>query len=266
MRKYWHILTIGIQNTLVYRVNFFFRALFNLIPLLATISLWRAIYEGKPGAVAGYSLAQMVSYYLLVCMVEALTAVTEDEWQIAADIKDGCISQFLVKPMDYVHYRLCLFFSGRIIYTLAAVVPVGLFVCWQQACLLPRPDPLSLGCFLVSLGLTALLQFFLSCVTAMLAFWVVEISTFVFMLLAFERLASGQMFPIDILPPALERGLLMTPFPYQMYFPVSVYLGKISGAALWQGLITQACWVGVTYLLARLVWRRGLKTYTAVGG
>ena len=58
----------------------------------------------------------------------------------------------------------------------------------------------------------------------------------------------------------------MTPFPYQMYFPVSVYLGKISGAALWQGLITQACWVGVTYLLARLVWRRGLKTYTAVGG
>src|SRR4030095_14535741 len=39
MRKYWHVINIGIQNTLVYRVNFLFRALFGLIPLMAMISL-----------------------------------------------------------------------------------------------------------------------------------------------------------------------------------------------------------------------------------
>src|SRR5438067_430759 len=67
MRKYWHVINIGIQNTLVYRVNFLFRAVFGLIPLMATIFLWRTIYAGKASgdAVAGYTLAQMTSYYLL---------------------------------------------------------------------------------------------------------------------------------------------------------------------------------------------------------
>ena len=36
--------------------------------------------------------------------MDALTAVNEDDWQIAADIKDGNISQFLLKPMDYLWY------------------------------------------------------------------------------------------------------------------------------------------------------------------
>ncbi|MGP8238388.1 MAG: hypothetical protein ACLQVW_23655, partial [Limisphaerales bacterium] len=66
MQKYWHVLKIGFANTLVYRVNFFVRAAFSLIPLLATIYLWRAVYRGQSAAVAGYSLAGMTSYYLLV--------------------------------------------------------------------------------------------------------------------------------------------------------------------------------------------------------
>src|SRR4249919_510398 len=119
MRKYLHVINIGIQNTLVYRVNFLFRAVFGFIPLLAVISLSRAVYEGKqddPTHVGSYTLAGMISYYLIVTIVDALTAVNEDDWQIAADIKDGNISQFLLKPVDYLWFRLCLFVSGRITY------------------------------------------------------------------------------------------------------------------------------------------------------
>ncbi len=77
MRKYWHVINIGIQNTLVYRMNFIFRSVFGLIPLFATISLWRAIYAGKEGDVAGYTLAQMTSYYLIVTVVDAKDADLE---------------------------------------------------------------------------------------------------------------------------------------------------------------------------------------------
>ena len=56
----------------------------------------------------------MISYYLIVTIVDVLTAVNEDDWQIAADIKEGNISQFLLKPIDYLWFRLCLFFSGRL--------------------------------------------------------------------------------------------------------------------------------------------------------
>src|SRR5688500_20174876 len=125
MTKYLHVINVGLQHTLVYRVNFLFRAAFGLIPLMATIYLWRAVYAGKEDPkVAGYTLAGMISYYLLVTVVDALTGVTEDDWQIAADIKDGNINQFLLKPIDYMLYRLSLFFSGRLIYTTVAFFPV----------------------------------------------------------------------------------------------------------------------------------------------
>ena len=108
MKKYWHVINVGLQNILVYRVNFLFRSVFGLIPLMATIYLWRAIYAGKDSGdrVAGYTLASMISYYLVVTFVDMLTAVNEDDWQIAADIKDGNINQFLLKPIDYLIYRL----------------------------------------------------------------------------------------------------------------------------------------------------------------
>ena len=276
MQKYLHVLNIGIQNTLVYRVNFLFRSLFGLVPLMATISLWRTIYSGSSGGapgsaesagvVAGYSLAQMVSYYLIVTIVDALTAVNEDDWQIAADIKDGNISQFLLKPIDYLSYRLCLFLSGRLTYLAVAAIPLALFILYLRRYFVLPPDWTTLSFFLISTFLTAMLQFFISYALAMLAFWVLEVSTFIFIVFAFEYIASGHLFPLDILPHGLQQALFLTPFPYQLYFPVSVYMGKTTGADLVRGLTVQGLWVAGSYLVARLAWARGIKKYSAVGG
>ncbi len=268
MKKYWHVLNIGIQNNLTYRVNFLFRTLFGLIPLMAILYLWRAIYAGKAAdaSVGSYSLSQMISYYLIVTVVDALTAVNEDDWQIAADIKDGNISQFLLKPIDYLAYRLCLFFSGRVTYLAVAAVPLALFILWLRRYFVLPADWSTLAFFFISTMLTALLQFFTSYAMAMLAFWVLEVSTFIFILFAFEYIASGHMFPLDILPRGLEQTLYFTPFPYQMYFPVSIYMGKAAGADLLRGLLIQTFWVIAAYCLARFAWRRGIKKYSAVGG
>ena len=267
MGKYWHVLNIGLQNTLVYRLNFLFRATFGLIPLMAVISVWRTIYAGKPGGTVGtYELAQMVSYYLVITIVDALTAVTEDDWQIAADIKDGNISQFLLKPMDYLTYRLCLFGAGRLVYAAVAVVPTVAFIWVLRDNFVLPPDAASAAGFVVSLALTALLQFLFSFTLALLAFWVLEVATFIFIAFAFEYLAGGHLFPLDILPPAVAGALDYTPFPYMLFFPVSIWLGRMSGDTLWLGLLVQALWVVAAFALARLVWSRGIRKYSAVGG
>jgi len=202
----------------------------------------------------------MVSYYLLMTLVDALTAVNEDDWQIAADIKDGNISQFLLKPIDYLWYRLCLFLSGRVTYVAVAAIPLALFIGYLHQYFVLPANGTAFGCFLLSTALTALLQFFMSYTMALLAFWVLEVSTFIFILYAFEYLASGHLFPLDILPRGLEQALYFTPFPYQLYFPVSIYMGKTAGADLARGLLIQAGWVIAAYFVARFAWRRGIKT------
>lgn len=267
MRKYRHVVNIGIQSTLVYRVNFVVRALFGLVPLLALILLWRAIFEGQSQpTVGGYALPEVITYYLIMNVVVALTAVTEDDWQIAADIRDGRISQFLLKPIDYLAYRLCLFGAGRLVYTASAAIPLAVFLWFQREHLAPPASGTHLLAFGVSLALTALLQFFISFTMALLAFWVLEVATFIFILFAFEYVAGGHLFPLDMLPAPILTALNFTPFPYMLYFPVRVYLGRVDGADLGMGLAVQLAWVVAVYGLARLVWRRGLKHYSAVGG
>ena len=266
MKKYWHVINVGIQNTMVYRTNFLFRSVFGLIPLFATISLWRAIFAGKEGEVAGYTLAQMTSYYLVITIVDAFTAVAEDDWQIAGDIKDGNISQFLLKPINYLAYRLCLYGAGRLVFIACAFLPVTIFILVQREHFVMPADAATLGWFGVSLVLAALLQFFMSYTMALLAFWVLEVSTFIFILYAFEYIAGGHLFPLDILPPLALKALHFTPFPYQLFFPVNIYLGRVSGTELYQGLLIQACWVVAAFFLARFVWSRGIRKYSAVGG
>ena len=232
------------------------------------LSLWRTIYANNSGAGGhnGFTLAQMVFYYILVAVVDVFTAVNEDDWQIAADIREGNISQFLLKPVDYLWYRLCLFFSGRVTFIMMAGVPLAVFVfCFRNYFVGPASGN-ALAAFICSLVLTALLQFFLSYSMALLAFWVLEISTFIFILFAFEYLASGHLFPLDMLPPTLQHILAFTPFPSMLYVPIGIYMGKISGNGVALGLLTQLFWVVVMYALARFMWRRGIRKYAAFGG
>jgi len=267
MKKYLHVIGIGLQSNLAYRVNYLTRTLFSFIPLFAMLSLWRTIYQSpNGGGASGFSEAQMMFYYLLVAVVDVLTAVNEDDWQIAADIREGNINQFLLKPVDYLWYRLSLFCSGRIAFIAVAALPLAGFILFFHRYVLPPASATAALLFPVSLVLTALLQFFISYGMAMLAFWLLEISTFIFILFAFEYLASGHLFPLDILPAPIRDALYFTPFPYQLYFPISMYLGKSTGVEIWRGLAAQLFWVAAAYLFARWMWRRGIRKYSAFGG
>jgi ABC-2 type transport system permease protein len=268
MKKYWHVIGIGIQNNLTYRFNYLTRTLFSFIPLFAMLSLWSTIYAGKAqgSALGGYTQAEMIFYYMLVAVVDVLTNVNEDDWQIAADIREGNISQFLLKPIDYLWYRLCLFFSGRIAFISMASLPLAVFIfCFRGYVVMPASG-MALVAFPISLVFTALLQFFISYSMAMLAFWMLEISTFIFILFAFEYIASGHLFPLDLLPPALKDVLYCTPFPSMLATPLGIYMGKIAGAGIWLGLLMQLLWLLLGYRLARFMWQRGIRKYAAFGG
>jgi ABC-2 type transport system permease protein len=147
-----------------------------------------------------------------------------------------------------------------------AIIPLAVFIFCFRVYFVAPASSTALLVFPLSLLLTALLQFFISYAMAMLAFWLLEISTFIFILFAFEYLASGHLFPLALLPGPLFHTLLFTPFPYLLYFPISVYMGQVTGADLWSGLAIQAGWVILAFAFARFMWARGVKKYSAFGG
>jgi ABC-2 type transport system permease protein len=76
---------------------------------------------------------------------------------------------------------------------------------------------------------------------------------------------SGQMFPLELLGWAGQM-LKLLPFQYLAYFPAAVFLGKISGPALVQGLLIQLAWALGLAVLSRVLFKFGLRRYGAYGG
>ena len=264
--KYISVFNIGLQNTFVYRWNYLLGALFRLIPLLGTVFLWSAIFKERGGGLHGYDYGSMVYYYLLAILVGNLVTPTEDEWQIAADIREGQINALLTKPMSYLSYRFSIFLSGRLVYTLVTLPPIALiFLYFRHYVVLPE-HAATYFLATISMLMSALIQFFITYSLSMMAFWILEISTIVFIVYSFEYFLGGQMFPIDIMPAGVQAVMKWLPFYYELFCPVAIFLERIRGAEIVQALSIQTGWLFATWAWARFMWKRGLGHYQAVGG
>ena len=214
----------------------------------------------------GYTYGSMIYYYLLTIVVSNLVTPTEDEWQIAADIREGQINSFLTKPVNYLAYRFSIFLSGRLVFTAVTIPPIALILFYFREYLVLPENGITYLCAFVSLVMAGLIQFFITYTLALFAFWILEISTIVFIVYSFEYFLGGQMFPVDIMPAGIQAVMKWLPFYYELFCPIAIFMERLRGAEMWQALAIQAGWVVLTWAAANLMWKRGLGHYQAVGG
>jgi ABC-2 type transport system permease protein len=176
------------------------------------------------------------------------------------------MNAFLVKPFNYLGYRFSLYASYRMLYTVFTLVPLAVLVWYFRDFAVLPPSGATWALAAVSLAMAGLIQFFVAYSLAMMAFWILEISTIVFILYSFEYFLSGQIFPLDIMPAWLHTTLQFLPFTYELFFPIAIFLGKVHGSRLWIGLAIQCGWLFMAWMTARLMFRRGVRHYQAVGG
>ena len=123
--------------------------------------------------------------------------------------------------------------------------------------------------FVTSLVFAFLLGFFLEATMGMIGFWFLEVSSLLFVYMLFNFFLSGHMFPLDMLndlPQPWSTIIWLIPLHYLAYFPAAVFLQKIEGAALWQGLAIEAAWILFFIVACRVAYNRGVKRYSAYGG
>jgi ABC-2 type transport system permease protein len=76
---------------------------------------------------------------------------------------------------------------------------------------------------------------------------------------------SGQMAPLSLLPVPLRVAAAVLPFRWTTSFPVELLLGRVDWSQTLMGLGVQAGWIVLCLFLLRLVWRAGVRAYSAVG-
>ncbi len=242
LKVYLKAFDVGLQDTFVYRWNFFLRSIFELLPLMGTVLIWGVVFDQRKEGVGGFDFTTVVAYFLIVLFLDGLVTPKDDEFRVAADIREGQLFSAMTLPV----FLVLLFFTASY-FTWPSEVGLWLAAIWTVA-------------------MAALLQFFITISIALLAFWMLEISTVVFIVYSFEYMLSGRMFPLAFMPPFVQDILQWLPFPYELYFPVRVLMNRVHGADLWFGLGVQAFWVIVAAAAAQMMWRQGLRKYQAVGG
>ena len=276
---WWTFFRISVEERLVYRVDYALGTLLRFLPIITQIFLWSTIFEsgrattGPSGAafeIEGYRYHDMVAYYLLVTISRAFSSMPGLTPGIARQIRDGEIKKYLIQPVDLIGSLLLQRMAHKFVYYFVAIIPFA-FVFYLMRDFFPNGWPSwdVLLVYLASLVLSFLLGFFLEATFGLLAFWFLEIAslTFVFMLLNF--FLSGHMFPLELLPRQpinWQFAVDLLPFKYLAYFPAAVFLGKVSGAAMYWGLLIEFGWVLVLILIARVVWARGVARYSGFGG
>jgi ABC-2 type transport system permease protein len=266
LNKYRHAFLIGLQSNLVYRVNFALRGFFSLFHLAAIFILWGGAYMQQE-TLGGFTLNQTLTYFVTLFVLQFFISAFNEDYQISEDIRMGLINQFLLKPINYFLYRFSIFLAARLVSGALVLIPllVAMPILYHSLTFPLEPWRLAVG--LPAMLLSAMIQFSIAYCFGLLTFWFLEIQGFVILSMAFETLLGGQMFPLDLLPAWAYKLASYLPFYYQMYFPAAIFTGRLSDPqAIAQGFMIQIGWVIVLLAINQLLWVRGLRRHTAVGG
>ncbi len=264
-RKYLRTALLNWQDALAYRANAVIWMLTDTMPIFAVVLVWLAVYQ--PGQVIqGFTLERMVTYYLLASAL-GVVLTPYVEYRLNYEIRQGLLSQNLVKPMDY-HLRLMVEEFSWLIMKGFASAPFFLVGAWllRHHLALPHPSATQWAAFLLSLPLALTIQLGLKISLGSLAFWLGDASGVMNTYWALAGLLQGSVVPLALLPDWLRELSQWLPFRFILSWPVSLLQGTVSEAQVVQGLWTQAAWALGLLLLSRVVWHLGLRSYSAVGG
>ena len=214
------------------------------------------------GEVGGYRRGDFMMYYLVFMLVSHLTVAIE-VYTFAPLIQQGKLSPRLLRPMHPSWSAAATNIAYKTV-SLIMLVPV-----WIALFLILRPpfqgDLIGILLFVPAISMAVLISFLAGSAFAMLAFWTTKSFSFWEIWMSLLFLFGGQVAPVAVLPDLARALAIGMPFRYALGFPVEVVLGRLEPAELLTGFALQGAWTIVAAVVFALVWRAGIRRYSAVG-
>lgn len=250
---------IRIKETLAYRAEFLLWLVTLTLPLVMLV-FWRSV--AHEGAFKGYTPADFTAYYLAVLVATLLTSCNSI-WEVNESIRTGELSFWLLRPVHpFVNFmaiaygelglRLCVALPilalavalAPVEHTLALLRLIGLLVALVGGLLINQASQLLIGC---------------------LGFWLDRTLALFRLYSTASMVLSGAMFPLAFLPGWVGRVAQWLPFRFIIALPVEILTGKHGFFTVAKLLIVQASLASLMFIAALLVWRQGVRRYSAFG-
>lgn len=230
-----------------------------LVPML----VWRYVYAARtvPLAVP----AEVLFPYLLLAASLNFCFFLGVENRVGQRIRMGLIATDLLRPVDFQLTQLAQSLADVLLNVTMVLPFVGLaYLLWGRAAL-PH-DAFSLCAFLLSAFLALLIHFAVAFIFVQAAFVTFSGYGIFIARTALQQAFSGISAPLALFPPSLFAVAKWLPFCQTIHTPVSIYLGAISGSALWYALGLQLAWALGLLLVGRATLTLALRYLEIQGG
>lgn len=265
LRKYWTAALVSAQDAFAYRATAVVWMLVDFVPSVVMILVWQAAYRTHQ-SIEGYSLNDMVTYYLLTGII-ASALTSHAEFTMNWEIRDGRLTPQLTRPISYPVLVMCKE-TGWLAAKFAVGVPVflSLLVLFREYVVFPRLSPAAwIGFGLACCLAYAILSLIGACLGC-LSLWTIEASGVFELWWSLGGVLSGALLPLELLPGGLRDLAFAMPHRWGGYFPVRILLGKVPLNEIYEGLGIQFAWVVVLSIVLYVLWRRGTRRYEGWGG
>ena len=263
LRRYLALIRSAWLVDLQYRASIAIWLIWGVMEPVIALGIWWSIAGG--GSVQGYSRSDFARYFFGVTLVNQLT-LAWDAWYIDRWIREGEMNYRLARPIAPIHEAVAdnLAYKARTA-TIILLVWVVAAIAWPAVRIPLAPGRWALAA--VAVIVAAGIRFLNGYATGLLAFWTTRATALMELQFGVSLFLSGRVAPLELLPPAVGAVAGVLWFPYMLAFPVEVLTGSVStpGAYL-RGFAGQVVWLAVWWAVYRLVWRRGMRYYGAVGG
>lgn len=261
MKKYFSIFKIGWQKVIEYRSHMIGHVILGVISFFAMFFIWGAVFKDRQ-FFGVYTFSSMMSYVLMVRFLHFANRGNIGR-EIGLEIKNGSLSVYLLKPISYLKWWFFVFLSERIYEILLRGGMVFVFIVFFQK-LLAFPGLSRLLLFICFLPISLLINYLINVFIAAVGFWTTDVRLFRSTIMMVIEFLGGMVVPIDLMPGFLGKICRFLPFQFTGYFPIKIYQG-IESKIVIGGFLTSTAWVIIITILLRLLWRKGLKKYEAIG-
>jgi ABC-2 type transport system permease protein len=254
---------LAIQSHIEYRLNFFIDAC--LQPLITAgieISMWFTIFKlMNTETLGGFPKSSYLAYMLWGSFFSRVASNWYYEFKMVEEIESGSVNAILTRPLTFFEFY-CGQFMGYKVLTAAIsfLIPLSFGIIFQFSIFYSR---MPLAFLLMVFYLFFLYS--LSFLIASLAFYFTRVASFTVTKNYLLWILSGEIFPLDILPPSVKDTVIALPFASSCYIPVGYLTGRIEISYVWKAFQSVAIGLILIIIMGTLIWRKGVRIYSGTG-
>lgn len=266
---YGHFIRLAFLKFLAYRLRYYTGVVSYTIFVAGHYYLYGALFssriaEGESATIGGLTLEEMITY-VAVGWIGRSFYFNNIHRDLSRMIEDGSISLQLIKPY---HVQTVMMFEALgeagfrlIMFSLPIMVVVVPLFHIQSP-----PDPMLFLWTFVSFCLALVVYSQINFLVGCWAFYLKNIQGVMrAKMVAFDFL-TGVILPFSFFPQWFQTVSDWLPFQYISYVPVTIYLGKRTGAGLAEALLIQLAWAVGLWLAGRWLYAASVRRVTVQGG